>query len=268
MLEAAIALLAGLLIGSFLNVCIYRMPRDLSVVAPRSYCPECEHPIAWYDNIPVLSYILLRGRCRACLKPIRPRYLVVELITPVLFAGIIYAFGATWLGVKLCVFAAINVVLAFSDLEERILPETFTLGAIPVGLALAYAAPVRPEFTFWIFPAAWGPRRLSVLECAMGGAFVSGLLWSMGKLYQKVRHREGLGLGDVSMMAMAGAFLGIYGAVCTLMLGSLLGSVIGVIYVYATRKDFSTYELPFGSFLASAAVAVALLISSLQIVPR
>jgi leader peptidase (prepilin peptidase) / N-methyltransferase len=244
------------------------MPRDLSVVMPRSYCPECKHPIAWHDNIPVLSYLLLRGRCRACHKPVSLRYPAVELLTAVLFASITCFFGATWLGAKLCVFAAINVALAFCDLEERILPETFTLCAIPAGLAFAYAAPIRAEFAFWIFPAAWGPRWLSVAECALGGAFASGLLWLMGTLYQKVRHREGLGLGDVSMMAMTGTFLGTFGAVSTLMLGSLLGSVIGVLYVYIARKDFSTYELPFGSFLALAAVAVALLTSAQQLVSR
>src|SRR5579884_3049817 len=127
---ALLAALAGLLIGSFLNVCIYRLPRDLSVVAPRSFCPECDRPIAWYDNVPLLSYALLAGRCRRCGASIPWRYPVVELLTAVLFFIAVWILGVNAAAIKYCVFAAILVTLIFSDLEEKILPDEFTLGGV------------------------------------------------------------------------------------------------------------------------------------------
>jgi leader peptidase (prepilin peptidase)/N-methyltransferase len=142
MLESVVAIIAGLLIGSFLNVCIYRMPRDLSVVRPRSFCPACERPIAWYDNIPVLSYFILRGRCRHCQARIPVRYLIVEMLTAVLFFVIVAALGATAVAAKLCLLVALLVGLTFADLEERILPDEFTLGGTAVGLVLAWFIPV------------------------------------------------------------------------------------------------------------------------------
>ncbi|HXM44201.1 MAG TPA: prepilin peptidase, partial [Bryobacteraceae bacterium] len=126
--EASLALLFGLVIGSFLNVCVYRLPQDLSVVRPRSYCPACSYPIAWYDNIPLLSYALLRGRCRHCKAPISVRYPVVELMTGGLFFVFVWRLGAGVPAVKFCLLSALLVGLTFSDLEARILPDEFTLG--------------------------------------------------------------------------------------------------------------------------------------------
>ena len=150
MLEAALAGLFGLLIGSFLNVCIYRLPRDLSVVRPRSFCPGCEHPIAWYDNVPLLSYLILRARCRHCRAPIPFRYPLVEFLTAALFFASVAVLGPNFRAIKLSVFSALIVALIFADLEERILPDEFTLGGAVVGFLLSFLVRVPG---FW--PQSW-----------------------------------------------------------------------------------------------------------------
>ena len=261
MLEAWLALLFGLLIGSFLNVCIYRMPRDLSVVRPRSYCPACEHPIAWYDNLPLLSYVLLRARCRHCNAAISARYPVVELLTGVLFFVYFWRLGPGLAAVKFCIYGASLVGLIFTDWEERILPDEFTLGGTAVGLIFAWFVPVRDDFAqglLWLAGVHWNERWTSVAEAAVGAGVPSLFLWLGGWLYLKLRHREGLGLGDVKLIAMVGAFLGLRGALLTVIVGSLLGSVIGYAYIRITHKDPSSYELPYGTFLGIAAIAVSL----------
>ena len=260
-LESVVALIAGLLIGSFLNVCIYRMPRDLSVVRPRSFCPACQHPIAWYDNIPVLSYFLLGRRCRHCGQPIPARYPIVEALTAALFFTIVYARWPTAVAAKLCLLVALLVGLTFTDLEERLLPDEFTLGGTVVGLVLAWFVPVDDVIAHVFLPAAGirlSEQWLSVAESALGAALPSGFLWLGGLLFEKIRHKEGLGLGDVKMIGMIGAFLGLRATLLTLILGSVAGSVIGLIYIRVTRKDAGTYELPFGTFLGFAAIFVAL----------
>jgi leader peptidase (prepilin peptidase)/N-methyltransferase len=261
-MEILIAAVAGLLAGSFLNVCIHRWPRDLSVVRPRSHCPHCEKTIAWYDNVPLLSYALLRGRCRHCGERISPRYPVVELITALLFVYFVGTLGATLAAAKMCLFAAILVGLAFSDLEELILPDELTLGGAALGLAIALFVPV-PDITAmalgWIAGIEPAPGRWqSLAEAAVGALLPAFALWGGGWLYQKIRHREGLGFGDVKLIAMVGTFLGLRGALLTLAFGSLAGSVIGYAYIKAKGEDPSTYELPFGTFLGVAAVVVAM----------
>ncbi|MGE5570884.1 MAG: prepilin peptidase [Rhodospirillales bacterium] len=259
MMEAILALAAGLLIGSFLNVCIYRMPRDISVVRPRSFCPSCEHPIAWYDNVPVLSYITLGGRCRKCREPIPLRYPLVEILTGLLFFGIVLAHGPSLAALKQCVFAAVIVGLIFSDLEERILPDEFTLGGVALGILLAALVPFEGGLLTLVLPQEWGPVRVSVAQAVLGAGVISGLLWLVGVVYKRLRKRDGLGLGDVKMVAMIGAFLGLHGALLTVVLGSVIGSVLGLGYIMLTRKDASTYELPFGTFLGVAALVCGLL---------
>jgi leader peptidase (prepilin peptidase)/N-methyltransferase len=259
MLEAFLALLAGLLIGSFLNVCIYRMPRDLSVVSPRSFCPSCEHTVAWYDNVPILSYLVLRGRCRHCAKPIPVRYPVVEALTGLLFFSFVLVLGPSLNALKLCVFSALVVGLTFSDLEQRILPDEFTLGGIGLGLVFSTLVQFHDTFAAIFLPYTWNHVWISLAESVLAAILPALLLWVLGALYFKIRKREGLGLGDVKMVAMIGAFLGLQGAIETVMVGSVLGSVIGLIYVYGARKDPGSYELPFGTFLGAGAIAVALL---------
>lgn len=264
MLEVLLAFLFGLLIGSFLNVCIYRLPLDLSVVRPRSFCPACERTIAWYDNVPLLSYAVLRARCRWCGARISWRYPLVEALTGALFAWIVFHQGATPAAAKSCLFAALMVGLIFSDLEQRILPDEFTLGGAFAGVLLAIWIPVDRGLISLFLPYSWGPRVISVVEAAAGAVLTSVMVWAIGALYLKIRKREGLGLGDVKMIATAGAFLGLEGALLTLMLGSILGSVVGLIYIRIAGKDPASYELPFGSFLGVAALGIILFRLSLS----
>jgi leader peptidase (prepilin peptidase)/N-methyltransferase len=262
MLEALLALVFGLLIGSFLNVCIYRLPRDLSVVRPRSYCPACERPIAWYDNVPLLSYAMLAGRCRHCKVSIPVRYPVVEALTGALFFLNVALLGPAPVAFKLCLFDALLVGLAFADLEERILPDEFTLGGAAAGLVLAWFLPV-PDVTAhalaWFAGVKVNNHWLSVAEGALGGAVPALFLWLGGALYEKIRHREGMGFGDVKLMLMIGAFLGLRGALLAVILSSIAGAIIGYTFIRLTKKDVSTYELPFGSFLALTAIPVSLI---------
>ncbi len=260
-MEPALALVFGLLIGSFLNVCIYRWPRDLSVVRPRSHCTACGKTIAWYDNIPLLSYVLLGGRCRHCRERISWRYPLVELATGLLFYYFVADFGVTLAALKMCVFSAMLVALAFSDLEERILPDEFTLGGTVVGLLFALAVPVPESIAQAVLSLVGIPvsgRAEWVIEAAAGAIVPAFFLWLAGWIFQQVRHREGLGLGDIKLIAMVGSFLGLSGALLTLAAGSLAGSVIGYSYIRATGKDTRTYELPLGTFLAIAALAIGL----------
>jgi leader peptidase (prepilin peptidase)/N-methyltransferase len=261
MFEAVLAGLFGLLIGSFLNVCIYRWPRDLSVVAPRSHCPRCETPIVWYDNVPLLSYILLRARCRTCGKGISYRYPLVELLTGGFFAWIVWQLGFTLGAAKFCILVAMLIALMFTDLEELILPDEFTLGGLLVGLAFSPFILV-PDITAHAVLSIAGvqlsDRWMSVMESLFGAVLPAGSLWFGGWLFEKIRHKEGLGLGDVKMMAMVGAFLGVRGALLTLIAGSLAGSLIGTIYIKATKQDMGSYQLPFGTFLAAAAIFAAM----------
>ncbi len=256
MIEALLAALAGLLIGSFLNVCIYRMPRDLSVVKPRSFCPHCNQGISWFDNIPVVSYMVLAGRCRRCGRRISARYPVVELLTALAFFCSVRYLGLTLAALKYCVFGAILIALVFSDLEERILPDEFTLGGTVLGVIFAAFVPLNGGILRLIFLSQTNWRFLSVADALFAATFCGGALWGVGALYQKLRHREGLGLGDVKMIAMVGAFMGVQGALLTLIGGSLLGAIIGLAYIWFTGKDASTYELPFGTFLGIAALGV------------
>ncbi len=260
-MEAVLALLFGLLIGSFLNVCIHRWPRGRSVVRPRSHCVRCRKTIAWYDNIPVVSYLALGGKCRYCGRHISLRYPFVELATGLLFFFFVARMGPTVAAIKLCVFAAILIALIFSDLEKRILPDELTLGGTIVGLAFAALVPINDLATgplLWLAGVDWNGRGEWVLEAAAGAVVPALFLWAGGWIYEKVRHKEGLGLGDVKLMMMVGSFLGLQATLLTLLAGSVLGSIVSVVYIWAARKDAASYELPFGSFLGGAGLLVAL----------
>ena len=262
MIEAFLAFGFGLLIGSFLNVCIYRWPRDLSIVRPRSHCTACQTPIAWYDNVPLASFVVLGGRCRHCRENISLRYPAVELLTGLLFFYFAYTLGPDVAAIKMCVFAAMLVTLFFSDLEQRILPDEFTLGGAGVGLVFAFFVPVPDDMAqvvLWLISRTdITGRSRSLAEAALGAALPALFLWAGGWLYYQLRHREGLGFGDVKLIAMVGAFLGLRGALYTLILGSIAGSVLGFGYIKLAHKDPATYELPFGTFLAAAALATAM----------
>jgi leader peptidase (prepilin peptidase)/N-methyltransferase len=261
LIPAILAFLAGLILGSFLNVCIYRWPRDLSVVRPRSHCPACAKTIAWFDNIPLLSYALLRGRCRHCGARISWRYPAVELLTALSFFAFVWMRGPTLPALKLCVFAALLMGLIFADLEELILPDELTIGGTVVGVLFSIFAPV-PESIAGFFLLIAGIQTTQhvqwFLDSVIGAVLPALVLWLAGWIYEKIRHKEGLGFGDVKLIAMVGSFLGFTGALYTLMLGSIAGSAIGYGYIKLTGKDPDTYELPFGSFLGAAALLVGL----------
>ncbi|HYP05865.1 MAG TPA: prepilin peptidase [Bryobacteraceae bacterium] len=263
MIEAILAGLFGLIIGSFLNVCVFRMPRDISVANPkRSFCPHCDTEIAWYDNIPVVSYAVLGGRCRSCRAGIPLRYPLVELFTGLAFFGVLVWLGPTLEAVKYCAFAAIQIALIAMDLEERILADEFTKGGIALGLIFAAFVPMPMGLLQLVLPQEWPVALKSVAESAFAASLLSGILWSIGWFYEKIRRREGLGFGDVKMVGMIGAFLGLGPALLTVVMGSVMGSVVGLLFIFLTRKDAHTYELPFGSFLGLAAMLVAVWVRS------
>jgi leader peptidase (prepilin peptidase)/N-methyltransferase len=252
--------LAGLLLGSFLNVCIYRWPLEVSVVTPRSHCPNCDFQIAWYDNIPLVSWFLLKGRCRACHDPISWRYPVVEALTAICFAIFAVRFGTSLPFFKMSLFAAILIGLLFSDLETLLLPDEFTVGGAVLGLMLSFVVLLHGGI-FGLLAAIAGfapdPRVISAGEALLGAVIPAGSLWLLGWVFEKVRNKEGLGFGDVKMIAMIGAFLGLRGALFTVILGSLLGSIIGIAFIKLAGKDPGEYPLPFGTFLAVAGLIVA-----------
>lgn len=256
--EILVAALFGLLLGSFLNVCIFRLPYDLSVVTPRSFCPNCEKPIAWYDNIPVLSYVLLRGRCRHCREPIHWRYPLVEVLTSACFASAVAQFGLTGAGIKLALFSAITIVCIFTDFAERILPDEFTLGGTLAGWIAAYLVPIAPPRFLDLFIGEYGfaETTLSMIESLFGALFPSLTIYLVGEVYYRLRKREGLGLGDVKLIAMFGAFYGFVPTLTVLLIASALGAVGSLVFIRLAKKDSATYELPFGSFLGIVALLV------------
>ncbi len=232
--------LGGLCIGSFLNVCIHRLPIGTSVVFPPSRCPACAHALAWWDNIPVASYVALRGRCRYCRVPISARYPIVEALTCAVFLLHWPVFGATplLLVVRLA-FACALVVLFAIDLEHQILPNRITLPGIVAGLLCSLFLPPGP------------------LMSLAGMVFGGGLLWAIAEGWYRLRKVEAMGFGDVKMLAMVGAFLGLELVVLTFVVASMIGGVIGVVLVASRRADMAT-RVPFGTMLAFAALVASL----------
>jgi leader peptidase (prepilin peptidase)/N-methyltransferase len=251
--------IVGLLIGSFLNVCILRIPQGESIVLPPSHCPKCNAAIRPYDNIPVVSWLVLGGKCRKCKARISMLYPAVELLTGLLFLVCYLAFGLSIEALKWSVFAALLVVLTVTDFRERILPDKVNFSGLGMGLLLSFFTQPFDGTAAWLsghlfaFPPP--APALSFADALLGAAGASGLLWLVAEGYFRARGREGMGLGDVKMMLMAGAFLGLKRTLLTILAGSVLGSVLGIVFILARRKD-SNYELPFGTFLGMAALLV------------
>lgn len=229
----------GLTIGSFLNVCIYRIPRGFSIVRPPSSCPSCKSPVRIYDNIPVISYILLRGRCRNCSSAIPLRYPVVELLNAVLYVSIIWRFGCGWQTLVYFAFCSAMVVITFIDLEFQLIPDAITLSGIPLGLIAGSLILIDPF------------SRASTL--GFNNSF-TGLVSGGGLFYLiAVLSRGGMGGGDIKMMAMTGAFLGWKAVLLTTFSASLIGSIAGIILIVFKGKGRKT-KIPFGPFLAAGAL--------------
>ncbi len=284
---ASAIFLLGLAFGSFLNVCIYRLPLDLSVVTPRSACPRCKCLIAFYDNLPVVSWLLLRGRCRHCQARISSRYLFVELLTGVLFLGC-YAYGGLTLAtLKYCVFGFLLLGLIFTDAETKLLPDKLTLPGLALGVLFSLLVPVHdmasqflPGMVSLPFSADIAARLLSLLDSLLGAALGASFIYGAGAVYLRWRGAEGMGFGDVKLMAMVGAFLGMKLTIFTIFAASLAGSLFGLTTVLivwikrthrfqrrlanlqaARRRGWQSaqmvyrhYQMPFGVFLGSMAL--------------
>lgn len=236
--SAVLITIFGTVVGSFLNVCIHRLPLRKSLMWPGSHCTSCQAPVKPYDNIPILGYLLLGGRCRSCRAPISIQYPIVELVTGLVFLAAYLFFDSPAVFIQRLLFACSMIVLFVVDLEHRILPDVITLPGIVLG------------FAFSLFlPPGW---RDSLIGVALGG----GSLWLIGELYFRIRHEEGMGFGDVKMLAMIGAFLGWKLTLLTLVLSSFLGSIVGVAIIALNRGDMK-YALPFGTFLAMGAIVAA-----------
>jgi leader peptidase (prepilin peptidase)/N-methyltransferase len=234
----ALAAAFGAIVGSFLNVIVYRLPLQKSVVWPASACPHCARELSWYENIPILSFLALRARCRTCLAPISIRYPLVEAITAAMFALAWWHYGPGALLASRLIFGCALIALFAIDLEHHLLPNAITLPLVIVGFA----------FSFFTEPG-W---RSSLIGILVGG----GVLFTIAEVYYRVRHEEGLGMGDVKMLAMVGAFLGWPLTLLTLMLASLSGTLIGLGLI-VTNRGTMKYALPFGTFLAIGAAAAA-----------
>jgi leader peptidase (prepilin peptidase) / N-methyltransferase len=277
----------GLAFGSFLNVCIYRLPLGLSVITPRSACPKCKQPIALYDNIPVLSWLILRGRCRDCKARISARYLMIELLTGLLFLSCYWFFGLTLSTLKYCTFAFLVLGLIFTDAETKLLPDKLTLPGLALGLVFSLLVPVNdlasqflPGMVNLPFSGEVSMRLLSLVDSLLGAALGASFIYGAGAIYLRWRGMEGMGFGDVKLMAMVGAFLGMKLTIFTIFTASLAGSVFGlttVFIVWLKRKHrfmkrfsdaqaarrrawqsaqmvYQHYQMPFGVFLGSMAL--------------
>ena len=230
----------GLIFGSFLNVCIYRLPRGLSVVSPGSACPNCDRPIRFYDNVPVLSWLFLRGRCRQCKEKITPRYAMVELLTGFLFVLCYSHFGLSLAMLKCAVLGFLLLGLIFTDAETHLLPDKMTLPGLAFGLIISLFVPVN-DLASLLLPGVWqipvssdiSWRLFSFIDAAVGAAVGASFLYGAGAIYLRARGVEGMGFGDVKLMGMMGAFLGLRLTILTIFASSLAGSLFGLWTVFA-----------------------------------
>lgn len=285
-LAAAISVL-GLCFGSFLNVCIYRLPLGISVVTPRSACPKCKHGIALYDNMPVLSWLILRGRCRFCKAKISPRYLIIELLTGLLFLLCYWYFGFTISTVKYCAFGFLVLGLIFTDADTKLLPDKLTLPGLALGIAFSLFVPVNDLVSQFLpgavnlpFSGDISERLFSLIDSLLGAAVGASFIYGAGAIYLRWRGMEGMGFGDVKLMAMIGAFLGMKLTVLTIFAASLAGSIFGlstvlIVWLKRTRRFtkrftqaaaarqrawqsaqvvYRNFQMPFGVFLGSMAL--------------
>ncbi len=227
----------GAIVGSFLNVCIYRIPLGKSLVAPASSCPACGHPVKPYDNIPILSFLLLRGRCRHCGARISPRYPAVELITAALALLLFRQYGLSLPLFAAFLLTAALIVVSFIDLEHKMIPNVITLPGIPLFAVLGIAI-----------------MGVSFFDALLGMILGGGILYLIAVVYELLTKREGMGGGDIKLLAMLGAFFGWQSLLFILLFSSLLGSFVGIA-VMVIRKEDTKYAVPFGPFLSAAAVA-------------
>ena len=237
-LIVSIIFIFGMCIGSFLNVCIYRLPTSKSIAdPPRSICPSCNSPIRFYDNIPVLSYIWLKGRCRNCDVPISFRYPMVELMNGIVAMGLLFKFGLSLESLVYFVFISSLLVITFIDLDHQIIPDIITLPGIPMGIVASFALPT-----------------ISFKASALGLLIGGGSLWFVAWAYNLIARRDGMGGGDIKLLAMIGTIIGWKGVIFTIFASSVMGSCIGITMMLIKGKNMK-YAIPFGPFLSIGAIA-------------
>jgi leader peptidase (prepilin peptidase) / N-methyltransferase len=256
----AAAFVFGLVIGSFLNVCIVRLPRGRSIVKPPSHCPGCRAPIRFYDNIPIISFLLLRGKCRSCGEPISWRYPLVELMNGLLYVWTVREFQAGGEAYLMMAFCSSLIVITFIDLDHQIIPDVVTLPGMLLGLTLApfFMYPLADPLPFHLgslFPHA-GLYLTGFLNSCIGLFLGGAPLLVIGWIWEKLRHVEAMGGGDVKLMGMVGSFLGWKGALLTIMLGALSGSLVGILLITMKRHKMDKV-IPFGPFLAAGTLLTA-----------
>jgi leader peptidase (prepilin peptidase) / N-methyltransferase len=255
LLFAVFSTLLGVSVGSFLNVCIYRIPREESIVTPRSHCPHCGSFIPWYLNIPVLSWCFLRGKCASCKGPISVRYTLVELLTATLFlmvylqcfqpgALLMQPIGQPWIVPIYWLFISGLVLGTFVDFEHYILPDSVTIGGMVVGPVLCTLVPELQGQELW-----WKGLLHSTLGLAIGFCSLFGIAWIGEKIFKK----EAMGFGDVKLLGAIGAFLGWKAVLFTIVASSLLGSIVGLTLI-ALRRAERQSEIPFGPYIAAGAL--------------
>ncbi len=254
--------LFGLVFGSFLNVCISRLPKGESIVLPRSHCPKCNHAIRWYDNVPVVSFLILRGRCRDCQTHISALYPSVEVLSAVVLILTFYVYGLGPEFIKYGLLGMLLVVLVFTDLLERRIPHTITIFGISLGLVFSIFVPVDDRPLGWIL-RHWGifldGTPASIAGAIAGALAGGGLFYAVGEAFYYLggKDKEYLGFGDVMLMLMVGTFLGVPLTLMTILLGSFGGSILAVT-MSAINSKYRGYAWPFGTFLGVAAIYVML----------
>ena len=241
---AVFVFLTSACLGSFLNVCIWRIPRGESIVWPGSHCPDCGHALSALDNIPLLSWLFLRGRCRYCHRPITPRYFIVELLVALLFTGLFWLHGPTPLCAVYLAFAGILVACAFIDIEHYILPDRFTLGALAAGLLLSALWPPLHAAETW---------HQGLIRAVIGAALGGGILYLTGVVGRLILHRDAMGLGDVKLLAAIGALLGWQSVLFVILVSSLTGTLTGLTLIACGRRTLAG-RIPYGPHLALAAI--------------
>ncbi len=228
--------LLGAVVGSFMNVCIYRIPRSLSIIFPGSQCPNCKARIAFYDNIPILSYLLLKGKCRHCHTAISFRYPLVEVMNSIFYILIFYKFGITYSTIAYCVFVSILILVSFIDLDFRIIPDSLSFSGIIIG-----------------FLSSLVIKAITPLQSLLGILVGGGILLCVALIYEKITHKEGMGGGDVKLLAMIGAFIGWQGIPFVILVSSFVGAIVGIVFIIFAKKD-TKFAIPFGPFLSLGAI--------------
>lgn len=234
----------GAVIGSFMNVCIYRLPRNLSIISPSSRCPSCQSPVRPYDNIPIISYLILKGRCRDCGTPISFRYPLVESLNAIMYTLIIWRFGLGWYIPFIFAFISGLIVITFIDLDFQIIPDSITLTGILIGLIAA---------TITIPDPFSREHPVGFINSLIGIVSGGGLFYLIAILGEKAFGQEAMGGGDIKLMAMVGSFLGWKSIILTTFAASLTGSIVGIIYMIIKGKERGI-KIPFGPFLALGAI--------------